>query len=105
MSVRLHVAVAAWLHDGSPSGTSRRTMCLMREIAELLGASETVTVLHSGAVPDDAPAGIRFHRVELPSAPTWRRVLAERRRLGRILDALGTNVLELGSLPLQGLAL
>jgi glycosyltransferase involved in cell wall biosynthesis len=98
--MRLHVAVAAWSHDGRPSGAARRTTMLLREVALLLAPGEQITVLHGRtAPPPDLPAPIRLQPVDFPTSPTWRRALAERRHLGRLLDDIGATMLDLGTLP------
>ncbi len=98
--MRLHAAVAGWLLDGQPSGANRRLLHLLAAIAPRLEAGEAVTVLHRpGVTFDDAPSGVRWLPVEIPPGPTWRRALAERRVLPKLLAEIGATVLDLGLLP------
>lgn len=95
----MHVAVAGWLL-GAPSGANRRLLALLRELGPRLRPDERVTVLHR---PDFAPPslpGIHWCAVPIPAAPTWRRVLAERRHLPGVLRELGATLLDHGFLPL-----
>ena len=77
-------------------------LAMLEALPEVLAPDEEVVVLHR---PEDVPAlehrteNIRWRAVDIPAAPTWRRVLAERRRLRRLVDNLGVHVLELGTLP------
>jgi glycosyltransferase involved in cell wall biosynthesis len=97
--MRLHVAIAGWLHGLDPSGAGRRQRGLLGALAGKLHSNEQVTVLHGGSPPPEPPPGISFHSLPIPAAPTWRRILAERRHLARALEAIGSNVLDLASLP------
>jgi len=97
--VTRHIAVAGWLL-GAPSGANRRLLALLRELGPRLEPDERVTVLHR---PDFAPPslpGIHWCSVPIPAAPTWRRVLAERRHLPTVLRELGATLLDHGFLPL-----
>lgn len=94
----MHVAVSGWLLALGPSGAQRRLLSLLRAIGPLLAPDEKVTLL--GAPRDIAAIpGIDSHPLDIPAQPTWRRVLAERRRLSRALTELGATVLDLASLP------
>ncbi|MFO1053416.1 MAG: glycosyltransferase family 1 protein [Planctomycetota bacterium] len=100
MSFKRHYVVANFTLDSGPSGAWRRTLALLREMPALLEPGESVSLL-TGTDTDvpDLPADVRVHRADIASRPTWRRVLAERRRLARVLDDLAADVLDLGTLP------
>lgn len=101
--MKMHVAVAGWLLGSEPSGANRRLLSILRAMEPLLEHGERVTVLHRpGALPDDPPAAIRWHPIEIPAAPTWRRVLGEHRALRASLAAEAATLLELGTLPVLG---
>lgn len=95
----LHVAVSGWLL-GPPSGANRRLLALLRAAAAQLEAGERITVLHR---PDFAPPwqqpSLCWQSVDVPSAPSWRRALAERRLLPAVLRRLGADLLDHGMLP------
>lgn len=96
---RAYVAANLTL-DAAPSGASRRLLALLRELPALLQPGESVAVLVNEDAPvPDLPADVRVHRVAIPARPTWRRALAERRRLGATLDELGADLVDLGTLP------
>jgi len=93
----MHVAVAGWLL-GPHSGANRRLLSLLAHVPAFLQAGERVTVLHR---PDFAPPhldGIGWQSIAIPAAPTWRRLLAERRLLARSLRELGATLLDHGFL-------
>ncbi len=96
----LHVAVAAWQLGPEPSGANRRQLSLLRAVASHLLEGERMTILCAPDAPELHPApGVEVRRVPIPAAPTWRRVLAERRALPGILADIGATVLDLGTLP------
>jgi glycosyltransferase involved in cell wall biosynthesis len=97
--MRLHVAVAGWLLDDTPSGANRRLLGLVRAAAPRLAAGEELTLLHRDDANVPAIEGVRLRAVELPAEPAWRRAGTERRVLPRLLEGLGATVLELGHLP------
>ncbi len=93
----MHVAVSGWLL-GPHSGANRRLLSLLAHMPTFLQAGERVTVLHR---PDFVPPhldGIGWQSIAIPAAPTWRRLLAERRLLPRALRELGATVLDHGFL-------
>lgn len=94
-----HVAVAGWLL-GAPSGANRRLLALLRELGPRLRPDERVTVLHRSDFAPPSLPGIHWFSVPIPAAPTWRRVLAERRHLPTVLRELGATLLDHGFLPL-----
>ncbi len=95
----MHVVVSGWLL-GSPSGANRRLLALLANAGPLLANDERITVLHRpDSVPPSLP-GIGWHPLAIPRAPTWRRVLAERRTLVPCLQNLGASVYDHGFLPL-----
>lgn len=95
----LHVAVSGWLL-GPHSGANRRLLALLAELRELLAVGEHVSVLHGvGFHPPWQHPRMLWLPVRIPSGPPWRRVLAERWRLPRLLAELGAQVLDHGLLP------
>lgn len=94
----MHVAVAGWLLALGPSGARRRTLALLRAVGPLLERGERVSLLGAPADVEAIP-GVGSHPLDIPARPTWRRVLAERRRLTPALTELGATVLDLASLP------
>jgi glycosyltransferase involved in cell wall biosynthesis len=98
--VTLHAVAAGWLDGLGHSGASRRLHGLLRALAPQLRAGERVTLL-CGAAPHPAlPARIELRTAALPAAPTWRRALAERRRLPALLRELRADLLDQSFLPL-----
>ena len=96
----LHVAVSGWLL-GPPSGANTRLLALLREFGPLLREGERVTVLHrQGFTPPHMHAAIGWREVAIPAAPSWRRALAERRQLPRVLRDLDADLLDHAMLPL-----
>ncbi len=99
----LHVAVAGWLL-GPPSGANRRLLALLQHTGTLLAAGERITVLHAADFAPPPLANVHWQPIAIPRAPTWRRVLAERRLLPATLRALGATVFDHGFLPLPRVA-
>ncbi|MHC5063511.1 MAG: glycosyltransferase [Planctomycetota bacterium] len=98
--MKLHVAVAAWMLGAEKSGARSRMFGLLHAIADQLSSGEEITVLYRrGQEIDELPAGISCHPIDIPAAPTWRRVLAERRLLAKSLKSMAVNLVELGTLP------
>ena len=101
----LHVVVAGWTFGTGPSGATRRQVELLRALPPHLRRGERVTVLVEDPVLGpprpypDVPFPILPFRA--PHLPTWRRVLAERRRLAKTLRELRADVLDLGTLPVH----
>lgn len=91
-------AVAAWLHDGGPSGADRRLTALLRALPPLLDG-DTLVVLHGAHAPLPAQPGVELVRITIPSAPTWRRALHEQRVLPARLADLRIDLLHLETLP------
>jgi glycosyltransferase involved in cell wall biosynthesis len=97
--VSLHAVVSGWLL-GAPSGANARLLGLLRAIGPLLGEGERVTVLHRRSfAPPPLHERIAWRAVATPAAPTWRRVLAERRVLPPLLRELGATLLDHALLP------
>lgn len=94
-----HVAVSGWLL-GAPSGANRRLLALLRDVGTRLAPNERVTVLHRPDFTPPSLPSIQWCSVPIPAGPTWRRVLAERRHLPRVLHELGATLLDHGFLPL-----
>ncbi len=98
--MKLHVAVAAWMLGPERSGARSRMFGLLRAIADELSSGEEITLLYNKEQElDELPAGIGCQPIDIPSSPTWKRVLAERRILRRHLKSMAANLLELGTLP------
>lgn len=93
----MHVAVAGWLLALGPSGAQRRLRSLLCAAAPQLAPDETITLLAPAGTA--VPGGIALQPIDVPAQPTWRRVLAERRLLARVLGDIGATVLDLQSLP------
>lgn len=98
----MHVAVAGWLL-GPPSGANRRLLGLLEHLGPLLASGERITVLHRPDYAGPRVPGIAWHPIAIPAAPTWARVLAERRQLAKTLRQLGATVHDHGFLPLPPL--
>ncbi|MBK8975989.1 MAG: glycosyltransferase family 4 protein [Planctomycetes bacterium] len=98
--MRLQIAIAAPLLDDRPSGANRRLLSMLRAAADQLEPGESITVLHRpGALPEHLPDGVAWQPLDIDVRSTWRRALAERRKLPRALAALGADVVEIGALP------
>lgn len=99
----MHAVVAGWLLGASPfSGADRRLLALLREAPPLLRDGERLTVLHHASLPLPAPNRrdpVEWRPVDIPQAPTWRRAIAEQRRLRPLLRELGATVYDHGFLP------
>ena len=101
----LHVVVAGWTFGTGPSGATRRQADLLRALPPHLRRGERVTVPVEDPVLGpprpypDVPFPILPFRA--PHLPTWRRVLAERRRLAKTLRERRADVLDLGTLPVH----
>lgn len=94
------ILVAGHLLGDGPSGANRRLLETLRALEPLLDTGESITVLHRpDALPEHLPSGIQWREVDLPSHPSWRRALAERRHLPKIAAELAADVVELGMLP------
>ncbi len=95
-----HFVVAGHLLDARPSGATGRLLGVLNDLPELLESDERVTVLHGRGLPAAARIdGLDWVATSLPASPTWRRALAERLGLGRILSRLHADVVELTALP------
>lgn len=92
-------AVAAWMLALGPSGASHRLLALLHALPALLADDERLVVLHRDASPCPGHPRVEFVRVALPARPAWRRALAERWRLRRLLAALQVDLLHLETLP------
>ncbi len=99
----MHAVVAGWLLGASPfSGADRRLLAFLREAPLLLRDGERLTVLHHPSLQLPAPpqrGPIEWRPVGIPQAPTWRRAIAEQRRLRPLLRELGATVYDHGFLP------
>jgi len=96
----MHVVVGGWLVGDVPSGADRRLLGILRAAARLLREDERVTLLHGpGHAPTELGPGIGLRQVRIPTGPTWRRALAERAKLPRLLADLDASVVELAALP------
>lgn len=97
-SLKRHIAIAGWMLGTGPSGATRRLSSILRALPPLLEPGERLTVLHSrGSPPPEVE--FRVEPVDVPARPTWRRALAETRRLRQTLEDLGADLLDLGTLP------
>lgn len=95
-----HFVVANFTHDARPSGAWRRLLGILREMPQQLAANESITLL----INDDAPLPvmpptIRVLPVAVPRRPSWRRALAESKRLPALTRELGASILDLSTLP------
>ena len=95
----LHAAIAGWLL-GAPSGANRRLLSLLQHAGPRLLPGERITVLHRPDYTPPALPGIAWQPIAIPAGPTFRRVIAERRRLPAALRTLGATVFDHGFLPL-----
>ena len=93
----MRVAVAGWLLALGHSGAQRRLLSLLRAAGQQLATGETISLLAPAGTA--TPQGVELQPIDVPAQPAWRRVLAERRRLPRLLEDLGATVLDLQSLP------
>jgi len=97
----MHAVVAGWmLGPNAYSGANRRLICLLREAGDWLQPRERITVLHHPEM--HAPKRfehVAWHAVDIPRGPTWRRAIAEQRRLRPLLRQLGATVYDHGFLP------
>ena len=93
----MRVAVAGWLLSLGPSGARRRLLSLLNAASRRLADGEAIVLLAPAGT--ETPPGIELVPTSIPAQPTWRRVLAERRRLPGLLRDLGATVLDLQSLP------
>lgn len=93
-------AVAAWLLGLGPSGASQRLLALLEALPPLLMEGERVVVLQADTMPLlRVGPRLEVRGVRIPARPTWRRALAERRRLAPVLRDVGASLLHLETLP------
>ncbi|MFQ5503944.1 MAG: glycosyltransferase family 4 protein [Planctomycetota bacterium] len=106
------IAVQCWLLGTAPSGARRRLLDLIEGLAELPESRELeLFFLSSAFLAPDRELETRVSRlpgavvdpIPIRPAPTWRRVLAERRVLAPWLAARGISLLDLASLPVARL--
>ncbi len=99
----LHIVVAGQLLATGTSGANRRLRALLQAMPSLLAADERITLLHGSEEPvSDPPAGVALHGVDLPIGPPWRRYIAERKQLPKLLTDLSAHVFDQAFLPLAG---
>lgn len=94
----MHAVISGWLL-GPHSGANKRLLAVLAAAGNELRDDERITVLHR---PEFEPLDlhrVEWLRIEVPTKPTWKRVMREQFLLGKALQQRNATVYDHGFLP------